>query len=383
MDHDSSSDRIAVENGSLGCAVFVFSARFPEELLEGHDRRLGIHFPKVDHFEIAGLAREGFDDLFDGLVVGRSGPSDDVVGLRVQSQVDICLPGELRLQDVHRCLWVGASDVVAPNRDLLGRGRGGFAIGLLDVDLGYKIAEFLKLVRGSRRVEGRSKRVGRDAQIFGDIRVFLEPQKGPCNPEKLLGTHVLQRDRNDLGHPARIGHLGAFDRLADHPQFATRLGHEQLIGRWQRDDRALWTKQRLDLLLGLLDAQACEHENGFANLEIPACVEVLRRYQFGQLTDQAADSVWIASAQVDAQQRTLLANQRVAPVQQHAIHDIHRLGNTVDAVRIAVGERPRREKIGLKAQLCFFGKPLQHIRPRRRVEVHAESEFARNSCRDR
>ena len=83
MDHDPPSDRIAVENGSLGCAVFVFSARFPEELLEGHDRRLGIHFPKVDHFEIAGLAREGFDDLFDGLVVGRSGPSDDVVGLRV------------------------------------------------------------------------------------------------------------------------------------------------------------------------------------------------------------------------------------------------------------------------------------------------------------
>ena len=152
MDHNSPSDRISVENRSLGSAVFVFSARFPEELFEGHDRRLGIHFPKVDDLEIAGLAREGFDDLFDGFVIGRSGPGDDIVGFWVQSQVDICLARELRLQHIHRCLWVGASNVVAPHSDLFGRRRRALAIGLLDIDLGHEVPEFLQLVRGSGRV---------------------------------------------------------------------------------------------------------------------------------------------------------------------------------------------------------------------------------------
>ena len=186
LHHDPSCDGIAIEYRALGIAILVLGTGFAKELFEGQDGRLGIHFPKFDDFEIACLARKRFNDVFDDLMIARRGPGNDVVGLWIQSQVDVSLPRELSLQDIHRRLWIRATDVVTAHCYLLCRCSRRLAIHRLNVDLGHNITKLLKLVGTPGCIERRAKRVGRNAKIVRNIRPILEPHERTSNSKKLF-----------------------------------------------------------------------------------------------------------------------------------------------------------------------------------------------------
>ena len=121
MDHDPPSNGIAIEYGAFGRSFFVLGTRLTKEFFERQNRSLGVHFPKLDDFKIAALTSQRLDDLIDGLVITRGSPGDDVIGLGVESQIDVGLSGELRLQYIHGRLGIRATNIVAANGNLFGR----------------------------------------------------------------------------------------------------------------------------------------------------------------------------------------------------------------------------------------------------------------------
>ena len=68
----------------------------------------------------------------------------------------------------------------------------------------------------------------------------------------------------------------------------------------------------------------------------------------------------------------MLLDERETLAEQYAVHDVHRLGDCIATVRIAVSEGPRRIRIDLQAQFSLGGQPLENFLPRGRVENNGQ-----------